>query len=153
MDEPTISRILPVINPDAAGSPAAGTQADERGPIGANPGSVDESWPQVSPAPQKSFPAGEMQPHYPRPSDPPAEPFHFSLAELLALVTMAAVLLAVLRLTGPAAFAAVSGVLAFVSLVAISMLKPDRAIIHVAWWTIVLIYLLSAAAAILQTPA
>lgn len=83
---------------------------------------------------------------------PPAadEPVRYSLFELLVLMTLAAVMLASLRFVGVAAFASIAGVLGFFMLVFISIFKPNRGIVHVAWWVLMAIYLTASVAAILN---
>lgn len=59
-------------------------------------------------------------------------------------------MLASIRFLGAAAFAGLAGVLGFFMLLFISLAKPTRGIIHVAWWVILTIYLVAAIAAVLN---
>lgn len=91
------------------------------------------------------------EPHFPPPLPPSAEePVRYSLFELLVLITVTAAMLASIRFLGAAAFAGIAGVLGFFMLVFISLAKPTRGIIHVAWWVILVIYLVAAVAAVLN---
>ena len=78
--------------------------------------------------------------------DSPPEPVRYSLRELMILMALAAVLLAPIRLVGAAVYAAVTGMLAFAILVFISIARPQRGIVHVGWWILLVIYLTAAVA-------
>jgi hypothetical protein len=91
------------------------------------------------------------QPVHPPPlPEPPSSSVRYSLGELLALITVSALLLAPIRYLGAALFAAASGALAFIVLVYISLAKPSRGIVHVAWWVLLVIYIVAAVAALLN---
>ncbi len=78
-----------------------------------------------------------------------------SLAELLVLTTLAAVGLSVLSLiTGglqaPRA-AGLVGVVALVGLVVLSLLRPRRLVVHLAWWLLVGAYVVACVVAVLRS--
>lgn len=89
-------------------------------------------------------------PRFPPTPETPAEPIRYSLFELLLLMTVTAVMLSTIRLLGAAAFAGIAGVVGFIMLVFISLAKPTRGIVHVAWWVILAIYLIAAVAAVVN---
>ncbi|MCE9557142.1 MAG: hypothetical protein K8T91_27660 [Planctomycetes bacterium] len=89
-------------------------------------------------------------PHFPPPPEIQPELIRYSLLELLVLITLTAVMLASIRLLGAAVFAGLTGVLGFFMLVFISLAKPTRGIIHVAWWVLLTVYLVAAVAAVLN---
>jgi len=90
-------------------------------------------------------------PRFPAPdSEPAPDPVRYSLRELLLVITLTALLLAPIRYIGAAMFAAISGVMAFLILVYISLAKPSRGIVHVAWWVILAIYVVAAVAALVN---
>jgi hypothetical protein len=68
----------------------------------------------------------------------------FSLANLLLLVTCAAVVLAVGRMLPPPIFAGVCGTVAFFYLVLLSVLQVQSAMWHVGWWLLLVTYLAAA---------
>ena len=72
-----------------------------------------------------------------------AERFQFSLAELLLLMALASLILGILGCFPRKYAAGLSGLGALVSMLVIAVLKPTRAIIYVAWWVILGIYLLT----------
>lgn len=87
--------------------------------------------------------------------DDRAERRQCSLAELLALVTLAAVGLSVLSLIpgglqAPRA-AGVVGVAALVGLVVLSVFRPRRFIVHLAWWLLVGAYVVTCVVAVLRS--
>lgn len=43
-----------------------------------------------------------------------------------------------------------TGVLGFVMLVVISLVKPTRGIVHVAWWVLMIVYVVAAVAALVN---
>jgi len=91
------------------------------------------------------------QPVYPPPfAEPQPDPIRYSLRELLVVITVSALVLAPIRYLGAALFAAVSGVMAFLVLVYISLAKPSRGIVHVAWWVLLLMYVVAAVAALVN---
>ena len=87
----------------------------------------------------------EVDPWAPRP-----EEYQFSLAELMLLVTAAAVVLGILRLFPPKWSAMAAGLGALVCLIALAVRNPSWAILYVGWWVLFLIYVLTCAAALLQ---
>ena len=101
-------------------------------------------------APQDQAPAGEEpSPPAPQPESPPEGRFQFSLAELLLLVSAVGMILGLLR-GFPRPWAAfLAGVGTLLSLAVLSVLKPDRAIVHLGWWAMLLVYLLTCIAAVL----
>lgn len=90
-------------------------------------------------------------PHFPSAPPEPSEPIRYSLRELMALITVAAVLFASMRLIGAAVFAAVAGVLGFVMLVIISVAKPTRGVIHIAWVVLMIVYAVACVAAFVES--
>lgn len=77
-----------------------------------------------------------------------------SLAEVLMLVTLAAVALSVLRLIpgglqAPRA-AGVAGVAALVGLVVLSIFRPRRLVVHLGWWLLVAGYVAASVVAVLR---
>lgn len=80
--------------------------------------------------------------------EPPSEgPFQFSLSEALVLLVILALLLGVMR-TVPRTWAAfLTGVMVFLSLVIMSLLKLERPIFHLGWWALLVVYVLLCIAA------
>jgi hypothetical protein len=74
----------------------------------------------------------------------------FSVRDVLLLTTFAASLLALLRAVRPDVYALTLGVLAFVSLVALSLFRPKNSILIVGWWVLLAVYLISAVAVTLR---
>jgi hypothetical protein len=72
------------------------------------------------------------------------EPVRFSVRDVLVLTAFAAVLFAMFRLVRPDAFALALGVVAFISLVALSMVRQRNSILHVGWWVLLVVYLVTA---------
>ena len=120
---------------------------EQSGPTAAPPGlrPLDDSA-EVEPRKLHDLPP----PLYAPLPEPLPAPIRYSLFELLVLVTLTAVMLASIRLVGAAIFAGIAGVLGFVMLVFISLAKPTRGIVHVAWWVVMVIYIVAAAAAVLN---
>ena len=89
--------------------------------------------------------AGEVPPSGPKPGQ-------FSLRDLLLLVLGAALFLGtMLRLfPQPGHFAGAAGILALLSLPILSWIKPQRTVIHLAWWALCAIYLLGCLRAIIE---
>lgn len=81
-------------------------------------------------------------------SEAPAESYQFSLGQLMLLAAVVAGLLSLLNLLPHEYAAGITGLGVLISLVAISILKPPAAIVHVAWWAMLFIYLLMCASAI-----
>ena len=82
------------------------------------------------------------------PGDPDAK--RFSLSGLLAIVTAASLLLAVGSYFPKPIFAGAVGIATLVSMVALSAMKNPPAVLHVAWWTLLLIYLMAIGSAVLR---
>jgi len=80
--------------------------------------------------------------------EPPSEgPFQFSLTEALVLLAILAMLLGVMR-TFPRTWAAfLTGIVVFLSLVIMSLLKLERPIFHLGWWALLVVYVLLCIAA------
>jgi hypothetical protein len=80
------------------------------------------------------------------------KPGQFSLRDLLLLVLGAALFLGtMLRLfPQPGHFAGAAGILALLSLPILSWIKPQRTVIHLAWWALCAIYLLGCLRAIIE---
>ena len=80
--------------------------------------------------------------------DVPPQPkarYQFSLAEMFLVISLAAVILSVLGyLPGgysPENFAGVAGFGVLAALVVLGYLKPERPIVHLAWWVLLVVYL------------
>jgi hypothetical protein len=88
----------------------------------------------------------------------PRERFQFTLSELLLLLSAASFLLSVISTVlkfvpggVPAKnFAGLMGLGALVSMVLMARFPPRRAIVRVGWWTLLLLYLLACAIALLK---
>lgn len=78
-----------------------------------------------------------------------AEASRFSLWGLLAIVGLASLILAVGTYFPKPIFAGALGIATLVSLVALSAMKHPPGILQVAWWTLLLIYLMAIFSAIL----
>ena len=78
----------------------------------------------------------------------PVEPVEqvegYSIRDVFALTLVAAVLFAVSRFLDPEVFAGALGIMALLGLVVLSVLKPQKSILHVGWWVLLSLYLLSA---------
>lgn len=72
----------------------------------------------------------------------------FSLAGLLAVVTLAALVLGIGTHLSPAVFAGVTGLAALAGMVALAVAQDRWAIAQLAWWVLFAIYLLATARAI-----
>jgi hypothetical protein len=72
----------------------------------------------------------------------------FSLAGLLAVVTLAALVLGIGTHLSPAVFAGVTGLAALLGMVALAVAQDRWAIAQLAWWVLFAIYLLATARAI-----
>ena len=85
------------------------------------------------------------------PVERPGEgPFQFSLSEVLGLLVALCLLLGLMR-TLPRTWAAfVTGIVVFLSLIAISVLKLERPIVHIGWWAMVVLYVLLCVAAMVS---
>lgn len=80
--------------------------------------------------------------------EPPSEgPFQFSLSEALVLLVVLSLLLGVMR-TVPRTWAAfLTGIVVFLSLVLMSLLRLERPIFHLGWWALLVVYVLLCIAA------
>ncbi|MDH3717571.1 MAG: hypothetical protein OES79_05560 [Planctomycetota bacterium] len=74
------------------------------------------------------------------------EAVRFSVRDLLLLTTFAASLLALFRVVRPDVYALTLGVLAFISLVGLSLFRPKNSILIIGWWVLLAVYLISAVA-------
>ena len=72
----------------------------------------------------------------------------FSLRELLFLVTLVAIGLSGMHWLPLRLYAGMSGLAALIGLVILSVLRPSRLVAHLAWWSVLGIYVLSAFAAV-----
>ncbi len=107
-------------------------------------------------APPEANEVGEepaVPPLFPLPShgEPAGEgPFQFSISEALGLLVVLGFLLGVMR-SFPRTWAAfLTGIVVFLSLVAISALKLERPIIHLGWWALLVVYVLLCIAAMVS---
>ena len=73
----------------------------------------------------------------------------YSLAQLFVLLVVVSVLLAVIRLFSPQIAAGLAGLAVLVGLVVMSVGDPP-AIVRLAWWTMLAIYLMAAAVAVVR---
>lgn len=80
--------------------------------------------------------------------EPPGEgPFQFSLSEALVLLVILSLLLGVMR-TVPRTWAAfLTGIVVFLSLLMMSLLRLERPIFHLGWWALLVVYVLLCIAA------
>lgn len=78
--------------------------------------------------------------------DPDAQ--RYSLWGLLGIVTAASLLLAIGSYFPKPIFAGAVGIATLISMVALSAMKNPPAVLHVAWWTLLLIYLMAIGSAI-----
>jgi len=81
---------------------------------------------------------------------PEERPFQFSLAELMLLITLAAVVLGLLRLVSAEWSAGLTGLGVLIYLVALAFWGPRWPILYVAWWAMFVVYLLACLAAIVK---
>lgn len=83
--------------------------------------------------------------------EPPSEsPFQFSLSEALVLLVILSLLLGVMG-TVPRTWAAfLTGIVVFLSLVIMSLLKLERPIFHLGWWALLVVYVLLCIAAMVM---
>jgi hypothetical protein len=106
----------------------------------------------VPPDPERAeyrSPYGPVDPNeVPQVEPTEKEPFQFSLAELLLLTALVSVLLGILGCFPQQYAAGLAGLGALVSMLALAILKPTRAIMYVGWWFVLGIYLLSCVRAI-----
>ncbi|HEX5445413.1 MAG TPA: hypothetical protein VFW87_16425 [Pirellulales bacterium] len=77
-----------------------------------------------------------------------AESQRFSLWSLLALMTLAAVVLGLGTYLPKAVFAGVLGIATLVAMVLLSLLRLPAAILQIGWWMLLVIYLIAIASAI-----
>jgi hypothetical protein len=95
-------------------------------------------------------------PREPAPEDetePPAEPFQFSLGELMGLVLFVAILLSLITSVpgGLAkALAALFGVAVFLSRVAMDFTAGARPIVRIGWWVALGTYLVACTVAVIR---
>ena len=82
------------------------------------------------------------------------ERFQFTLSELLLLMVAASVLLSLLSILPggyrPETFATVFGLGLLVSLIFLAVLKPARAIVQIAWWVVLVCYVVACVVAVCQ---
>ena len=74
--------------------------------------------------------------------------FQFSLAELLLLMAAASLVLGVLGCFPPKYGATLAGLGVLLSMIVLAVIKPSRAIVHVGWWVMLFVYLLTCIVAI-----
>ena len=83
------------------------------------------------------------------------EGFQFSLAELMGVVTAAAICLGVVcSLPSGGRLQAALGIIGiglFVSLIVLEHFRPERRILYIAWWTLFVCYLLTGLLAVAGT--
>lgn len=72
----------------------------------------------------------------------------FSMWDLLAVVTVASLVLAVGTYVSKPVFAGAVGMATLVSLVALSAMKHPPAILQIGWWVLLLIYLMAIGSAV-----
>lgn len=82
--------------------------------------------------------------------DSSSEDRQFSVAGLLLLVTLAAVLLAPLRLLPPHWYAALLGLLSLLGLLLMAAVTRLRLEVRIAWWSVLVMYLIACCAAWLR---
>lgn len=68
---------------------------------------------------------------------------------LLGIVTAASVVMAIGNYLSKPVFAGAVGMATLVTMIGLSALKEPPAVLQVAWWTLLLIYLMAIAAAVL----
>jgi hypothetical protein len=73
----------------------------------------------------------------------------FTLRDMMLLTFIAAVGFAILRLFPPPVFAAAAGGFAILGLAALSVLKPQKLIFHLMWWTVLAVYIIASIIAVL----
>ena len=76
------------------------------------------------------------------PVDMPEDTVRFSVRQALILTAFAAVMLVGLQFVRPDVFAGVLGVIAFLGLVSLSIIKPKADILYVCWWVVLMVYLI-----------
>lgn len=81
--------------------------------------------------------------------DLPEPALQFSLRDMMLITFMAAAGFAVMRRSPPAAFAGTMGGLAILGMIILTIVKPQRAIFHLLWWTVLGIYIVSSIIAFL----
>ncbi len=91
--------------------------------------------------PTESLPSAEFDDE--QKDDLPEPSKQFTLRDMLLITFMAAAGFAVMRLSPPAAFAGTMGGLAILGLALLTIVKPQRAIFHLLWWTVLGIYIAS----------
>jgi hypothetical protein len=77
------------------------------------------------------------------------EPVRYSVRDLLFLTGIAAVVFGVSRTLPQGAVAGFLGLLALLGLIGLSIVKPQNSIFHVGWWVLLLMYLVTAVAAVI----
>jgi hypothetical protein len=84
---------------------------------------------------------------------PQPENRQFSLLGLFALMGVVCVALAPARYVPPTVFAGILGGVAVLMMAAVSCLRLSGAIVSLAWWCILLLYVMAAVVAASQMPA
>ncbi len=84
---------------------------------------------------------------------PHREDRQFSIAGLLALMTVVCVALAPARYVRPSVFAGIIGAVAVLTMAVISRLRLPSAIAYLAWWCLLVLYVIAAIVAAWEMPA
>jgi hypothetical protein len=79
-----------------------------------------------------------------------ANPFQFSLGELLMVLVLSAVALGSLQLLPPEEAAGLAGLVALVSLVVLLLVPRPWPGLFLAWWTVLAVYVVTAVVAVLR---
>ena len=101
------------------------------------------------PRPLSDVSVGDLQAIHDAVAGRDPESQRFSLWGLLGVVTAAAIVLAIGSYFPKPIFAGVVGVATLITMVALSVMKNPPAVLQVAWWTLLLIYLMAIGSAIL----
>jgi len=130
--------------PDAASEPLSVPDA----PVEADyPLALPDGEPAAGENQNSDLPAAPPPVWVPEPAVP--TPFQFSLAELLGLVIVLAMLLGIIRALSRHWAAFVFGLIVFFSLAWIKLARIERPIVHVGWWAMLVTYILTCIAALM----
>jgi hypothetical protein len=77
------------------------------------------------------------------------EPMQFSMAELLGVFALVAMVLGVLAFLPRQYAAGIAGMVVLISLLVITVLQPVRPIVMITWWAMFVVYLMMSVAAIM----
>lgn len=80
----------------------------------------------------------------------PEPSLQFSLRDMMLVTFLAALGFAVLRFCPPPMFAGAMGGIAILGLALLTIAKPEKAIFHLIWWTVLGVYIIASIIAVIS---